>query len=207
MDILGKYGDELTLRAFGNIFIIEIEIVSTLGNGGRVSINPENSNPSGRITLGHFAEGQGDHYVCLQREKDDETLQQGLDDIADNIVENNAQEIVPIRDEAKEVASQEALPKEIIEFPNLVCWACNNGINALPVFKSFQQMGLAHLPRTCINACDYLSKPRKNGELVVNTQRLIRDFESASGIVMELKKIVQSRFWNTEWLVLLSENN
>ena len=41
-------------------------------------MNPENSNPLGRITLGHLAEGQGAHYVCLQREiaEDHETQQQ-----------------------------------------------------------------------------------------------------------------------------------
>ena len=55
-------------------------------------------------------------------------------------------------------------------------------------------MGLAHPPQIYINAYDYLAKPRKNGELVVNMQRLIGNFESASGIVMELKRIVQSRF-------------
>ena len=87
MDIEGAYGDELTRRVFANIFNIEIEIFSTLGNDGRIFINPENSNPLGRITLGHFAEGQGDHYVCLQKEiaEDDDTQQQDLDDIADNI--------------------------------------------------------------------------------------------------------------------------
>ena len=74
MDIEGTYADELTLRAFANIFNIEIEIVSTLGNDGRVSIKPENSNPLGRITLGYFAEGQGNHYVCLQREVAEEIV-------------------------------------------------------------------------------------------------------------------------------------
>ena len=41
--------------------------------------------------------------MCLQREiaEDDETQQQDLDDIADNIIENNAEEIVPIRDEQR----------------------------------------------------------------------------------------------------------
>ena len=75
------------------------------------------------ITLGNFAEGQGNHYVCLQREiaEDEETQQQDLDDIADNTVENNTEETVPIRDEAKEVASLEALPIKIIlkKFPLL----------------------------------------------------------------------------------------
>ena len=201
--------------------ILRSNIVSTLGNDGRVSINPENSNPLGRIALGHFAEGQGDHYVCLQREivEDDETQKQDLDDIEDNIVGNNAGEIVPIRDEAKEVANLEALCIEIIEkiflyclttsifeFPIHVCWTYNNAMNALPVFKPFQQMGLAHLPQIYINAFDHLPKPRKNSELVVNIQRLIRNFGSASGIVMELKRTEQSQFWNATWLVLLSEN-
>ena len=97
------YRDELSLGEFANISNIEIEVVSTLGNDDQVSINPENSNPLGRITLGHFAEGLGDHYVCLQREitENDEIQQQDLDDIVDNIVENNAEEIVTIRDRAK----------------------------------------------------------------------------------------------------------
>ena len=75
MGIEGTYRDELTLRAFADIFNIEIEIVSSLGNDGRVSINPENLNPLRRVTLGHFAEGQGSRYVCLQKEiaEDDET--------------------------------------------------------------------------------------------------------------------------------------
>ena len=147
-----------------------------MGNDGRISINLDNSNPLGRINLGYFAEGQGNHYVWLQRKfaEADETHQQDLDDITDNIVENNAEEIVPTRDEAKEVASLEALPIVIIEkiflyylttssfeFPNHVCWTYNNAIIALPAFKLFQRMGLAHLPRVYISACDYLPKPTK----------------------------------------------
>ena len=61
--------------------------------------------------------------MCLQREiaEDDETQQQDLDDAADNIVENNAED-VPIRDEVKEVASLEALPVEIIEKIFIYCF-------------------------------------------------------------------------------------
>ena len=143
--------------------------------------------------------------MCLQREiaEDDETQQQDLDHLADNIVENNAEEIVPIRDKTKEVASLEALPIEIIEkifpyclttssseFPYHVRWTYSNEINTLPVFKPFQQIGLAHVLQIYINVCDYLPKPRKTGELVVNIRRLIRSFGSACGIVMELKRIV-----------------
>ena len=61
MDIEGTYGDEFIPRAFANIFNIYIKIVSTVGNDGQVSINPENSDPLGRITFGYFVEVQGDH--------------------------------------------------------------------------------------------------------------------------------------------------
>ena len=44
MDMEGTYGNKLTLRAFGKIFSVEIETISTLGNDRWVSINPENSN-------------------------------------------------------------------------------------------------------------------------------------------------------------------
>ena len=60
----GMHGDEITLRCIANFFFVEIIIVSALGNSVRVSILSENSHPIGRILLGHFAEGQGDHYVC-----------------------------------------------------------------------------------------------------------------------------------------------
>ena len=61
----GVHGDEITLRCIANLFILEITIVSNLGNGGRASILLENSHPFGRILLGHIAEGQGNQYVCL----------------------------------------------------------------------------------------------------------------------------------------------
>ena len=45
----------------------EILVVSTLGNEGLVRITPDNSDPFGQIILGHFAEGQGFHYVVLHQ--------------------------------------------------------------------------------------------------------------------------------------------
>ena len=62
----GTYGDEITLRVISNIFNIEIIIVPTLGHGERVKIVPENTNLFTRTTLGHFAEGHGEHYVTLE---------------------------------------------------------------------------------------------------------------------------------------------
>ena len=55
MDTERMYGDEITFRVFANIFDIELNIISILGNEGFVSILPEDSQPYGRIILGHFA--------------------------------------------------------------------------------------------------------------------------------------------------------
>ena len=41
--------------------------------------------------------------------------------------------------------------------------------------------------------------------VTVNVQRLIREFSSASGVIIELKRIIQHPKWNSAWLVLLSE--
>lgn len=57
----GAYGDQITLRCIANLFNAEITMISTLRNGGRIFILPENSHPIGRILLGHFVEGLGDH--------------------------------------------------------------------------------------------------------------------------------------------------
>ena len=60
------YGDQLTLRAASEIYNIQFTIISTLGAQGRADISPDGFDSLGRITLGHFAEGYGDHYVLLR---------------------------------------------------------------------------------------------------------------------------------------------
>ena len=62
----GTYGDEITLRTMANIFNVEIVVTSTLGEGGRVIITPEDSIPYHASLLGHFAEKHGCHYVVLE---------------------------------------------------------------------------------------------------------------------------------------------
>ena len=89
MQINGTYGDEITLRAISNILNVEIIIVSTLGQEGRVKTVPENTNSFVRITLGHFAEGHGEHYVTLEdlNEVSSES-EVDITDIDDSAVEN-----------------------------------------------------------------------------------------------------------------------
>ena len=103
----GIYGDEITLRAISNIVNVEIIIVSTLGQGGRVEIVPENTNPFARSTLGHFAEGHGEHYVTLEDlNKVSSESEVDITDIGDSAAEN-------IQDENKD-NNLENLPEETL---------------------------------------------------------------------------------------------
>lgn len=67
MTMDGTYGDHLTLRAASQLFNLRFMIISTIGNHAAVEIDSE-FEPMGTIILGHFAEGRGDHYVCLREE-------------------------------------------------------------------------------------------------------------------------------------------
>lgn len=64
------YGDELTLRVMSEVLGIQIILVSTLGPQGRVIISPNDHFTSRTVVLGHFAEGDGEHYVVLARNED-----------------------------------------------------------------------------------------------------------------------------------------
>ena len=63
----GTYGDHITLQVASNIFNIQITVHSSL----RVEANTIISLftvVGVDLNLGHFAEGQGNHYVCLEEE-------------------------------------------------------------------------------------------------------------------------------------------
>ena len=62
----GTYGDQLTLRAASEIYNIQFTNISTLGAQGKADISPYGFDSIGKITLGHFAEGYGVHYVLLR---------------------------------------------------------------------------------------------------------------------------------------------
>ena len=73
------YGDQLTLQAMANLYLVEIIVISSLGPEGRTVVSPQNCKPLARVFLGQFSEGEGIHYVCwvannrVNQESDEET--------------------------------------------------------------------------------------------------------------------------------------
>ena len=69
----GTYGDEITQRAAAELFNIEFVLVSMLGRAAEVAVTPRNFSPKNKVSLGHFAENQGKHYVVLDEIDDFES--------------------------------------------------------------------------------------------------------------------------------------
>ncbi|CAC5391451.1 unnamed protein product [Mytilus coruscus] len=63
-----EFGDQITLQAISDMFNVQIVIVSTL-NHGTTLLRPDGSNIITRhlpiITIGHYPEGHGEHYLSL----------------------------------------------------------------------------------------------------------------------------------------------
>ena len=60
------YGDLITLNVVAHLYNVCIRVISSLGPQAAVDINPGNTQQQ-TLILGHYAEGQGDHYVCLRQ--------------------------------------------------------------------------------------------------------------------------------------------
>ena len=65
----GTYGDHITLQAASNIFNAQITVHSSLRVEATTMISPFTEVGVTNFNLGHFAEGQGEHYVCLEVEE------------------------------------------------------------------------------------------------------------------------------------------
>ena len=78
-------------------------------------------------------------------------------------------------------------------------------INVVPLFSLFEKKGMDHLPRVYISGPFALPKQRKSGEIFVNMQRIIRSYGSMSGIVLEVKRIMNNPKWNTAWIYLFEK--
>ena len=248
------YGDQITLNAIANIFDVTLRIISSLGADAMTVIVPRQVSSTGEITLGHYDENNGIHYVVLNRQKADE--EKGIHHIVQDVgndelksgselglrkseAENESklnkedQRYIDFNVEAENQVSKAAnvkappeyisyfdwLSSEITEmiflyalsisgfkFPNHVCWTYNNLLQSYDVFKLCTTKANQQLQRIYISHPEMLPKVGKiTNTLTVNVQRFAREFSSASGIVKEIKRIIQHPRWNSAWLILQKE--
>ena len=81
----GTFGDHITLQAAADIYNVEFVVISSLGQAATAVISPSQSVPLLQFTIGHYAEGDGEHYVVLT---DDQVWGEMLDCISHNAHES-----------------------------------------------------------------------------------------------------------------------
>ena len=64
----GTFGDHITLQAAADLYNVEFQVLSSNGPGYTTTVSPMAANPLCTFILGHFAENDGEHYVCLAHE-------------------------------------------------------------------------------------------------------------------------------------------
>ncbi|KAL9971248.1 hypothetical protein ACROYT_G023755 [Oculina patagonica] len=237
----GEYGDHLTLQAAADIFNIEIVVVSSLGPDATVVISPTSSIPVATIQLGHFAEGDGEHYVCVEGEEEQEDLEESrefsrqyessnasveqeqgqsvfktdnnvqvrfvsdsmlvMNNLNDNN-SNNSQEVTGIRQilptEVIDMIIKMALISSGFSWPNHVCSIYNKFRNVNRLFRDCVKKWRHRLPRIYFPL----------GEIgYVSVAKLIRQYGSHSGLLLEIKRIISHPRWNSAWLKLLADGN
>ena len=110
--------------------------------------------------------------------------------------------------EILEKVSLDAMKWSNFSFLGHVCWTFNHAISAVPQLGRFKQWTIEFLSRIYFSHIANLPKPRPNNQKHVNHQSIIRirTYRFMSGIVLELKEIIQHTRWNFSWIVLVAES-
>ena len=85
---------------------------------------------------------------------------------------------------------------------NHVCFVLKNLKLVNHQLFSSASKSIEDLPRIYVNNSELLSKP-KRGKYVVSIMSLVRKFGSFSGIVLDIRHMLNFSGWNSAWLVLL----
>ena len=104
--------------------------------------------------------------------------------------------------EILEIIFMYALSPDLV-IANHVCWTFKNALSVIPRFKVFEDK--ARKPMVYISNVFGLPKGQKSGQIVVNMRRVIANYGSNSGLVIELKRLIWHPCWDSICLVLIPD--
>ena len=93
---LGTYGDHITLQRAAELYHVQIVVLSSIGPLGTRVISPYDrySNSLPTLVLGHFAEGEGEHYISLRGPVQQYLVEADID-LENNNLELNKEDAAP----------------------------------------------------------------------------------------------------------------
>ena len=233
----GTYGDQITLQAASNIFNVQITVHSSLGVEATTMISPFTQVGVTNFNLGHFAEGQGEHYVCLEVEVDgaencssDKQENQELSNEDENDTEKaednngkreNKTNCGANREEQRvkegiyenpndhqqrrsnKTSSFDHLPNEIIAMIFETAIRSSNPCDECILFQRLRNVCSRF--RQCADTFTYLLPKiyyRDGSPGIISVRHLIKEFGPSSGLMLELRRLINSNRWHHAWLEL-----
>ena len=92
----------------------------------------------------------------------------------------------------------------VFEWPHHICSVFNALYNTCDCFATLIEVCFQSFPRIYTGISDVFPKEKKN-RITVSIFRLVRPLGSFSGLVLELKRILSSRRWNSAWIELMPQ--
>ena len=235
MSLDREFGDHFTLQAISELYNIQIIVVSTL-NHGTTLIRPDGSSSvSDRlcsVVLGHFHEGNGDHYVCLDANRDDiQDIVATSDQISwssSSDIESDSPNVVDSGVEHSAFAALDNVQDDMIEYDSNI----DEIVNDVPVFpneifsyiinltlqsdvtmlrtinrvsKMFKELATTAMYDRCLHISDNLAEALGlvYVENTVSVRKLMRYARPGSGLAHRLRDILAGNTqWYNAWLTL-----
>ena len=235
MSLDREFGDHLTLQAISELYNIQIIVVSTL-NHGTTLIRPDGSSSVSdslcSVVLGHFHEGNGDHYVCLDANRDDiQDIVATSDQISwssSSDIESDSPNVVDSGVEHSAFAALDNVQDDMIEYDSNI----DEIVNDVPVFpneifsyiinltlqsdvtmlrtinrvsKMFKELATTAMYDRCLHISDNLAEALGlvYVENTVSVRKLMRYARPGSGLAHRLRDILAGNTqWYNAWLTL-----
>lgn len=194
----GTYGDHLTLQAAANMFLIQINVYSSLGPSATQTISPMDGNPVAAFSIGHFAEGAGEHYVCLRDEEPD--VGQSVIDTYDDAADIENEENMDGHRTGNVSTSGPYLNNDILEhIIKITVKEYPSTRSSLRMVSRFFKDVVDKLPLPQI----YIPELADFADIHhVSVRRIVKMKGKGSSVVTELKQLINSAHWFNAWVKL-----
>lgn len=206
----GTFGDHITLQAVADIFLVQITVYSSLGPAATQVISPHNGiNPIAYFSVGHFAEGMGEHYVCLN-DRQEIPHQIGFHEIELHTPTCNTSNDVESEPAESAVASSEN-GQDLPEYPqpflnqDVLEKIIKLTVHNFPMMRSALSR-VSHFFKDVVDGTAYpkiyLPELDKIADLDhVSVRRIMHMKGRLSGVILNIKdNIIKSTNWANAWL-------
>ena len=198
----GTYGDQLTLQAIADMFNVQLDIISSSGEDYTTHTIPQYSAPIATLALGHFTEDHVMHYASLTESHDREDQNQEEES---SVGMSKNKDFNPGDSETLDINLNKDLSDEIVDMIFQF------------IFSGPKQRALVDYDNALFSTCRRFRRivvryPQQLPQIHLvkdiapgwhSILSLCRGFGKWSGLMIQLRRIIDSNRWNHAWVYLM----